>query len=308
MKVPAQCPGVLDKAAKKALKASIAATVPVDGTDNSLSLSRSNTMNELSAGYVGGGTMGSQKTGSKLTRTTSVSPAASASVSSSSINTTATATTTTATTTTTAAVAVAAIAAAPRRNRVIAPPPERYVSAPLSEPIAELSAEKEPEVMGRMIYSYTATGVGEISVDGNTDVVILEPDDGSGWITVRVDTQSGLVPASYVDANSPPVTPAGRPNSAHSSSNVSVSNSTIGSIGSGTVKKKGPAVKPKRGAKRVRHVETIYEYDARTEAEWSMAEGDRFVLVREDGGDGWMEVEKGGIVKSVPANYVQIID
>lgn len=164
--------------------------------------------------------------------------------------------------------------------------------------------------MGRMIYGYTATGVGEISVDGNVDVVILEPDDGSGWITVRADAQSGLVPASYVDANSPPVSPAGRPSSVHSSSNVSISNSTIGSIGSGggTVKKKGPAVKPKRGAKRVRHVEAVYEYDARTEAEWSMAEGDRFVLVREDGGDGWMEVEKGGVVKSVPANYVQIVD
>lgn len=164
--------------------------------------------------------------------------------------------------------------------------------------------------MGRMIYGYTATGVGEISVDGNVDVVILEPDDGSGWITVRADTQSGLVPASYVDASSPPVTPTGRPSSVHSSSNVSISNSTIGSIGSGggTVKKKGPAVKPKRGAKRVRQVEAVYEYDARTEAEWSMAEGDRFVLVREDGGDGWMEVEKGGVVKSVPANYVQIVD
>lgn len=317
MKVPAQCPGVLDKAAKKALKASIAAAVPADGIDDNVGLSRSNTMNELSAGYVGGGAMGSQKTGSKLTRTTSLSPAASASASasasSSSVNTTSTTTTTT--TNTAAAAAAAATAAAdtvatPRRNRVIAPPPERYISAPPPGSIAELSAEKEAEVIGRMIYAYTATGVGEISVDGNVDVVILEPDDGSGWITVRADTQSGLVPASYVDASSPPATPARRASSVHSSSNLSISNSTIGSIGSGggTVKKRGPAVKPKRGAKKVRHVEAVYEYDARTDAEWSMVEGDRFVLVREDGGDGWMEVEKSGIVKSVPANYVQIVD
>lgn len=320
MKVPAQCPGVLDKAAKKALKASIAAAVPADGIDDSVGLSRSNTMNELSAGYVGGGAMGSQKTGSKMTRTTSLSPAASASASasasSSSINTISTTTNTTAAAAAAAAVAAVAAAAAadtvatPRRNRVIAPPPERYISAPLPGSIAELSAEKEAEVIGRMIYTYTATGVGEISVDGNVDVVILEPDDGSGWITVRADTQSGLVPASYVDASSPPVTPARRASSVHSSSNLSISNSTVGSIGSGggTVKKRGPAVKPKRGAKKVRHVEAVYEYDARTEAEWSMMEGDRFVLVREDGGDGWMEVEKSGIVKSVPANYVQIVD
>lgn len=297
MKVPAQCPGVLDKAAKKALKeenrASIAASPAANGSDSGIGLSRSNTMNSLSSSYAtgGGSAMGPQRMGTKLTKSTSPSAtaSASASASSSSINTT-------------------AATPAPRRNRVIAPPPERYVSAPPPEPIAELSAEKEPEAMGRMIYAYSATGAGEISVDGNTDVVILEPDDGSGWITVRAGSQSGLVPASYVDANPPPSTPA-RPSSVHSSSNASIANSMIGSAsGGGIMKKKGPAVKPKRGAKRVRHIEALYDYDARTDVEWSMAEGDRFVLVREDSGDGWMEVEKAGVVRSVPANYVQIVD
>jgi formin-binding protein 1 len=36
-----------------------------------------------------------------------------------------------------------------------------------------------------------------------------------------------------------------------------------------------------------------------------MTEGDRFVLTTRDGGDGWAEVEKGGQIKSVPANYIQ---
>lgn len=36
-----------------------------------------------------------------------------------------------------------------------------------------------------------------------------------------------------------------------------------------------------------------------------MVEGERFVVVKRDAGDGWAEVEKGGVVKSVPANYVQ---
>jgi formin-binding protein 1 len=35
-----------------------------------------------------------------------------------------------------------------------------------------------------------------------------------------------------------------------------------------------------------------------------MNEGERFVLIRADAGDGWAEVEKGGVVKSVPANYI----
>jgi hypothetical protein len=38
-----------------------------------------------------------------------------------------------------------------------------------------------------------------------------------------------------------------------------------------------------------------------------MAEGERFVLIKEDPGDGWAEVEKSGVTKSVPASYVQIV-
>lgn len=72
-------------------------------------------------------------------------------------------------------------------------------------------------------------------------------------------------------------------------------------------KKQGPAVAPKRGAKKLRYVEALYEYTAQSDAEHSMVEGERFVLIKEDPGDGWAEVEKGGHVKSVPANYVQIV-
>lgn len=72
----------------------------------------------------------------------------------------------------------------------------------------------------------------------------------------------------------------------------------------GATKKKGPAVAPKRGAKKLKYVEALYDYEARSDAEHSMAEGERFVLVTRDSGDGWADVEKGGVRKSVPANYV----
>ena len=62
---------------------------------------------------------------------------------------------------------------------------------------------------------------------------------------------------------------------------------------------------PKKGAKKLHYVEALYDYEARSEAEWSMSEGERFVCVVRDSGDGWADVEKGGQVKSVPANYVQ---
>ena len=122
---------------------------------------------------------------------------------------------------------------------------------------------------------------------------------------VRAGTRDGLVPASYVEpaptpspAPSPTLGLSDRPGSTYSSSSISLP----GSVSS---KRVGPAVAPKRGAKKLQYVEALYDYEARSDAEWSMAEGDRFVLTSRDGGDGWVEVEKGGQIKSVPANYIQ---
>lgn len=64
---------------------------------------------------------------------------------------------------------------------------------------------------------------------------------------------------------------------------------------------------PRRGAKRLKYVEAVYEYAAQSESEHSMAEGERFVLIKEDPGDGWAEVEKGGMTKSVPASYIRVV-
>lgn len=64
---------------------------------------------------------------------------------------------------------------------------------------------------------------------------------------------------------------------------------------------------PRRGAKKLKYVEAMYEYAAQSPDEHSMVEGERFVLVREDAGDGWVEVEKAGATGSVPASYVQLV-
>jgi formin-binding protein 1 len=111
-----------------------------------------------------------------------------------------------------------------------------------------------------------------------------------------------MIPSSSLLANRPP--------SSYSASSVSLSGSVHGSglVGAATgLKKKGPAVAPKRGAKKLKYVEAMYEYDARTDLEHSMNAGEKFVLITKDGGDGWAEVEKGGVVKSVPANYIKEI-
>ncbi len=129
---------------------------------------------------------------------------------------------------------------------------------------------------------------------------------GSGWIKVRAGYKDGLVPASYVEVGpAAPIVPQGTGQSARPASTYSNSGSSITSAPAG--RKKGPAVAPRRGAKKLKYVEALYEYAAQSDAEHSMAEGERFVLIKEDPGDGWVEVEKGGATKSVPASYVQIV-
>lgn len=133
---------------------------------------------------------------------------------------------------------------------------------------------------------------------------------------VRAGYKEGLVPASYIEIL--PSTPApalapqhtgasGRPASTYSNSGSSIGGASAVTASTGGAKKKGPAVAPRRGAKKLKYVEALYEYTAQSDAEHSMVEGERFVLIKEDQGDGWAEVEKGGVTKSVPASYVQAV-
>lgn len=178
-----------------------------------------------------------------------------------------------------------------RKNRVVAPPPSAYISELPGSAVNGSSSSNEQK--GKMLYAYDANGDGEITVAEGKEVTVLEPDDG-GWTKIRSGYKEGLVPTAYIEISAP------RPASIYSNSGSSMA-------GSVTTKKQGPAVAPRRGAKKLKYVEALYEYTAQSDAEHSMVEGERFVLIKEDPGDGWAEVEKGGVTKSVPANYVQTV-
>lgn len=301
MKVPAECPGEQTKEEKKKLKADrqaqsapgVSESAPSNGHNGAVAempaLTRRDTMNSLSSGYahsahrsVSGSISSSKPSGEEPADLSAAPPRSSTS--------------------------------ATKRNRVLAPPPTQYASSPTA---AEAPMSKKSEQRGKMVYAYQATGDGEVNVNEGQEIVVLEPDgkwpfpvyrnqllsnttvDGSGWMRVKAGSQEGLVPSAYAElapAPSPALTE--RPASTYSNSSASLAGST-------TAKRIGPAVAPRRGAKKLQYVEALYDYEARSDAEHSMSEGDRFVLVSKDGGDGWAEVEKGGQVKSVPANYVQ---
>ncbi|KAL4903880.1 hypothetical protein BDW74DRAFT_155554 [Aspergillus multicolor] len=290
MKVPAECPGEQTKEEKKKLKAerqeqaSAAPAVDLGPTSSASvapSLARRDTMNSLSSGYA----VSANRSLSNVGTQESVSELPDGPASS-------------------APTAPAATKPAVKRNRILAPPPAQYVSSPPpAESPTPTASQKEPR--GKMLYPYQATGTDEVTVQEGEEVTVLEPDDGSGWMRVKSESSAeGLVPASYVEVLPAPAassSPAGRPGSTYSNSSASLAGSTAAAA----AKRVGPAVAPRRGAKKVQYVEALYEYEARSDMEWSMAEGERFVLVNRDSGDGWADVERGGVTKSVPANYIQ---
>ncbi|KAF7880687.1 uncharacterized protein EAF01_011956 [Botrytis porri] len=282
MKVPAECPGEQTKDEKKKLKAerqeaANAVKAPGTGLADSVAefptMSRSNTMNSLSSGYAAS----AHRSISAKSPTEETTPDAAGdrrrSISSS-----------------------LKPGGLLKKSRVVAPPPTAYVSELPGSSVADGSTSKEPR--GRMLYAYDANGGEEVTVGEGEEITILEPDDG-GWTKIKHGSKEGLVPTAYLEVLPPSSSPnpTNRPISIVSNSGSSIS----------TGKKQGPVVAPKRGAKKLKYVEALYEYTARTDAEHNMVEGERFVLIKDDPGDGWMEVEKGGHIKSVPANYVQIV-
>ncbi|KAL2134281.1 hypothetical protein VTI74DRAFT_538 [Chaetomium olivicolor] len=299
MKVPAECPGEQSKEERKKLKqerqeAANALLKPSGQPPESVelpALGRSDTVTSARSGYAAS---------SARSMTGPLSPTEEApppNVPS-------------ATRPTSTAAATAASSGPVKRNRVMAPPPVAYISElPGSTPNGSSPAQEQK---AKMLYAFEAGGPGELSVPEGRDLVVLEPDTGSGWVKVRAGYKEGLVPASYIELTTSPSTPAAAaaivPQHTGAST-YSNSGSSIGTAGGGGggAKKKGPAVAPRRGAKKLKYVEALYDYTAQSDAEHSMVEGERFVLIKEDPGDGWAEVEKGGATKSVPASYVQVV-
>lgn len=288
MKVPAECPGESSKEERKKLKqqrqeAANSLLSPGPASSDKVAelpvLSRTNTTNSISSGYAASA---QRSMTSPMSPTEEESPPA--------------VPTSTRPTSTMGSGSV-------RKNRVIAPPPSAYISElPGSAPNGSGAGHQEEKA--KMLFTFEANGEEELSVPEGRELVVLEPDSGSGWTKVRAGYKEGIVPTSYLEMlPASAIVPQHTGASARPPSTYSNSGSSIG----GAAKKKGPAVAPRRGAKKLRYVEALYDYTAQSDTEHSMLEGERFVLIKDDPGDGWAEVEKGGVTKSVPASYVQAV-
>ena len=304
LKVPADCPGELTKEQKKSIKAERQAAAQAKGERPSSSAS-----GEAEREVNGGGPPGlvrSDTLGSMNTLSSGYASSAQRSVSGTTLRSSA-AEDGTSTSPTTAA-ASAASSAAPARRRLVAPPPTSYIPPPAANGDAGGEQQK-----GHMLYAYQATGDGEVSVSEGQDFALVEPDDGSGWIKIKPSSfgsTPGLVPASYADLSAPApraTSSLDRPVSTASASTNSLTGSdTLGSATSAPkAKKQGPAVAPRRGAKKVKHVEALYTYQASAAGETDMEAGEKMVLITSDQGDGWVEVESRAGRGVVPGGWVQ---
>jgi len=173
------------------------------------------------------------------------------------------------------------------RHIANAPPPTKYVNTPIAPaPNGGATGGTAPQ-KAKVIYKYDATSAEELSVKPGDVINVLEHDDGSGWIVAKIGRDEGLVPAAYVEVQAADTVAAA---------------------------KKGPPVAPRRSAKKRDELKkdkkfrAIYDYDANSELEISIREGDLLALVGEDKGDGWTEVEMKGNVGSVPSNYIEPLD
>lgn len=171
MKVPPECPGEQTKEEKKKLKAlrqEQAGHMPAVDLDSPAastaapSLVRQNTMNSLSSGYAAST---ARSVSHVATQPTPESPAELPA----------------------APVAETKPAAtAPKRHRVLAPPPAAYTTAPPPSELGTSSKSNEPR--GKMLYAYQATSSDEVTVEEGVDVVIVQPDGMYSLSVIRLDS------------------------------------------------------------------------------------------------------------------------
>ncbi|KAK4056390.1 Protein BZZ1 [Microbotryomycetes sp. JL221] len=135
-----------------------------------------------------------------------------------------------------------------------------------------VSAATTTESTATLLYDYAAATPAELTVTAGDVVTVIEPEDEAGWVKVRLNGQTGLVPGSYMQSGG--------------TSSASMGG-TRGGGGSGTA---------------------LYAYEAQSGDELSFSQGDvlNLTALGMDAGQGWAQVRNSlGQVGLVPISYLQ---
>ncbi|KAI8603269.1 hypothetical protein EDD21DRAFT_42808 [Dissophora ornata] len=153
---------------------------------------------------------------------------------------------------------------------------------PVATPISELSNRASTVlhesgsnnsvdvVQAHVIYDYDATNPGELSVKAGNVVTVVEGDDGSGWVMCRLKGSApGLVPGSYIEIEQ--------------------------------------FYEARSEAGAVQKVRALYDYDAQSDLELTIRQGEVIVLTSTDCSEGWWEGTLRGVTAQFPASYVEAL-
>ncbi|GAA5884217.1 hypothetical protein JCM6882_002183 [Rhodosporidiobolus microsporus] len=163
----------------------------------------------------------------------------------------------------------------PASGRDSSLPPMPSAQNPSSAPLAGI------EQRAVMLYDYEAQSGFELSVQENDPLLVLVPEDDSGWVKVRVDragdAREGLVPASYIEV-----------------------------LRGGGAAEGAAAVGGGGGGQRVI---ALYDYTSQAADELPLREGEEAELTATGmgAGEGWAEILKDGRTGIVPSSYIQAI-
>ncbi|GJJ77311.1 formin-binding protein 1 [Entomortierella parvispora] len=179
-----------------------------------------------------------------------------------------------------------------QRNSIIVPPSSTFNTmsslppelAPSATPISQLpqrasippafreskSGSSLNETQAHVLYDYDAASPGELSVRAGDVVTVLENDDGSGWVACQVQGgATGLIPATYIEIEKFYEAPA--------------------------------------EAAPVQKVRALFDYDAQSDLELTIRQGDVLVLTSTNCSEGWWEGTLNGVTAQFPASYVEML-
>lgn len=178
-----------------------------------------------------------------------------------------------------------------------------FLSSLVSRSKSKKASISQPSAKtARVLYAYTASGDDEIDVAEAQEVTIVDDDDGSGWINVRTAAGDvGLVPATYLE------TITLQPTESVTSSFSTSSNNNNNNNNRNKIKKKGPTVAPKRGARKVNYMVALYDYDAKSGDELTIRTGDKILVLNADTGNGWTEGELNAMSGLFPSSYAKLL-
>ncbi|CEP09015.1 hypothetical protein [Parasitella parasitica] len=170
-----------------------------------------------------------------------------------------------------------------------------YSEPPSTVPAPSINARSASADYVRSIYTYDAQNIDELSIKEGDVLKLMEPDDGTGWITAQLGEQIGLVPANYIEF----ISQASDIASAVSQLTPPAIQEDYSNINSTSIANNTP------NETNGMPVKALYDFEAVNAEELNIRQGDIIIVTKKDD-SGWWEGTLKGQTGIFPSNYVDV--